>query len=124
MPGSRRTDDSLPASTGARTSALRITPGFVRKASAALLGQFVKNFIDDRGREVFMKDMVDHHHGRPGASCEALLFALQINAPVRRALAGLDAEFLLDMIQDFSRAAQHATNILPHCNRMSATRLA
>src|SRR5882762_8634065 len=100
MPGSRRTGDSLPASTGARASALRITPGFVRKASGRSLSQFVENFVDDRGREVFMKDMVDHHHGRPGTRGKALFFALQINAPVRRALAGLDAEFLLHVIHD------------------------
>src|SRR5580704_19375691 len=111
MPDSRRIDDSPPASTGARVSALRITPGSVRKASGHSLSQFVENFVDDRGREVFMKDMVDHHHGRPGAGSEAFLFALQVNAAVRRALAGLDAEFLLDVIHDLLRTAQHARNI-------------
>ena len=70
--------------------------------------------------QILVIHMIHHHHGRTRAGGETLLFALQINAPVRRAFAGLDAELLLDMIDHLLRAAQHAGNIGAHRDVMAA----
>ena len=40
-----------------------------------------------------MIDMIHHHHRRPAAGGEALLLALQVYAPVRRAVAVLMPSF-------------------------------
>ena len=38
-------------------------------------------------------NVIDHHHRRAHAGGETLLFSLEVDAPVRGALPGLDAEF-------------------------------
>ena len=53
-----------------------------------------------------MIHVVDHHHRRTRAGRETLLFLLEEDAPVRRALAELDAELALGVRNEVVRAVQ------------------
>src|SRR4029453_8290735 len=55
--------------------------------------------------------MIPPHHRRVVAGREALLLALEEELPVRRRLAGLDAEVLLDGRDDLVGATEHAADI-------------
>src|SRR5690349_23305050 len=96
------------ASTAPAASAARSTSGSSCRPTCpsrtTLLLQLVQHFIDLRGREVLVVDVIDHHHRRASAGGQAFLFALEEDAPVRRALAQLDAEFFLDVGDDVVRA--------------------
>src|SRR5450631_412758 len=106
MPGSRRISDSPRGSTASRISALRTTPDSARTSC-----QLVQHFVDGLRRQILVKYMVHHHHRSAGARCQALLFALEVNSAVRRALPGLDAELPLDLVDHFLRPTQHAGNV-------------
>src|SRR5690606_3478470 len=85
--------------------------------------QRIEDLIDLLRREVLVVDVVHHHHRSADARREALLLTFQIDAAVRRALAGLDAELALDMRDDLVRAAQHARDVRAHRDVMPPDRL-
>ena len=81
-------------------------------ADCSLLLTFLPQFLDQRfglfRREILVVDVVDHHHRRVVAGREALLLLLEEEASVRRALADLDAEPLLDVREDLLAAVAAA----------------
>src|SRR5690606_2094800 len=85
--------------------------------------QRIEDLIDLLRREVLVVDVIDHHHRRADARGETLLLALQIEAAVGRALAGLDAELALDVRDDLVRAAQHARDIRADRDLVPSNRL-
>src|SRR5690606_3694792 len=82
--------------------------------------QVVQNLINLFGREIFVIDVIDHHHRRAGAGGQAFLFALEEDAAVGRALAEADAEFLLDVGDDIVRAIEHARDVRAHADMVAA----
>src|SRR5579871_193470 len=89
------------------------TTWFISRGIGASL-QAREHLVDLLGRQVLVEDVIDHHHRRVVAGGEALLLALQVELAVRRRLAGLDAEPLLDVLDDLVRAAQHAGDVRAH----------
>src|SRR5579883_1614739 len=73
--------------------------------------QLIEYLIELLRGEMLVKDVIDHHHGRAGAGREALLLALEEDAPVGRALVELDAELALRMSHEILRAVQHAGDV-------------
>src|SRR3984957_835350 len=85
--------------------------------------QIVQDLVDALGDEVLVIHVVDHQHRRVVACRKAFFLALQVDASVGRALAGLDAELLLDPLDDGVRPAQHARDVGAHRDVMAADRL-
>jgi hypothetical protein len=73
--------------------------------------QSVEDLVDLRGGELLVVVAVDHHHRRAAAGREAFFFALQEDAAIRRRLAELDAELLLDMRDDVLGAVEPARDV-------------
>src|SRR5690606_4839028 len=85
--------------------------------------QRIEDVIDLLRREVLVVDVIHHHHRRADARGEALLLALQVNPPVRRALARLDAELALRVRDELLGAAQHARDVRADRDMVPADRL-
>src|SRR6185312_16658391 len=79
--------------------------------TAMALFQLIEYLIELLGGEMLVKDVIHHQHRRAGAGREALLFALEENAPVGSALIELDNELALRMRHQLLTAIQHAGDV-------------
>src|SRR6185312_1398110 len=79
--------------------------------TAMALFQLIEYLIELLRGEMLVKDMIHHQHRRAGAGGEALLLALEEDAPVGGALIELDTELALRVRNEFLGAVQHAGDI-------------